>query len=176
MADPTPQELLEEMFPPTRLTIGGLDWVEANPDNTTIERDVYIMTKARAANLDGFRADVDFESAPEVEAILREILGRILDSGMFFDMLSGLLVIDGEEWSPQGAVKAKEVFRSVKDKETKDKMLHACAKLVLGFFIGAVGASTPSRKSSGRRRGPTAVKPASTEVESPLPEAPVAAV
>jgi len=149
MPDPTPAELLQEMFPPVRLVINGTAWVEVDADQTTIERDIYIMTKARTAHLDGFRADADFDSHLQVEGVLREILGRILESGMFFDLLAGLLVAEGTPWTKAGTQRAMEIFRAVTDKETKDKMLNACAKLVLGFFIGAVSASMPTPKSSG---------------------------
>lgn len=142
------QDELATLFPPVRFPAGGVMWVECDPQQTTIERDVYVMAKTRASRLDGLRADLDFDAPEAIEGLLREILGRILESGTFFDLLAGLLVPEGQTWTSAGAAKAVDIFKGVTDADAKDRMLNACAKLVLSFFIGAVSASMPSPNSS----------------------------
>lgn len=118
-----------------RITIGGRGFVPAT--DPTGEHHIYLTRHIRAAGLHGLRG------LPEAErlALADPVLDRVLESGHTFPILAGLLVPEGQDWTPALASETQQFLRGVRGEEALAQLTDVIVALLLGFFVGPTSSS-----------------------------------
>ncbi len=100
-----------------------------------------------------------------------DLVVQLYRSGKREHILAGLLVEQGERWSPETAEKNAAYFADITDRESKASMAEALVPLLADFFLNGLGLSTgspsastpaPSSEPAPPKRGKRSTKRAAT--------------
>ena len=125
------------------------------PTKTTLEQDLYILERFRAAGMEDSTLELSDEN--KLVAATEKMLIQAYSSGTLFELLAGMLVEDGVKWSPQQARQNAEFFANLEEPEDKANIQSALVGTVLSFFFNAPESSKTFPKSSARAKAQGAV-------------------
>jgi hypothetical protein len=115
-------------------------------DSTQIDQDAYVMKRMREAGLvkmwDGFNPKTDTLSQL-IEAIIFDAFER----GVLWEILGGILVEDGIEWTRAIALANANTFRRVTDPIEKEALFANIADVLIDFLGNAAAWSATSPES-----------------------------
>ena len=114
----------------------------------TFEQDVWVMAQVRRAGLDRFVMRPDELATDFVERLLFEVAA----SGALLPLLAGLLVPDGQAWSPSVALESQQAFAMATDAKEKAQLRGEVASLLAGFFEKGIASAWISRSASNGAR------------------------
>lgn len=100
-----------------------------------------------------------------------DLLGAVLASGAASPLLAGLLVEDGQPWTPEGAKANRAFFGALTDPGEKAQLSGMLETLLLDFFVVA-GKSSPASPPSSAI-GATTTTSTTSPTTTATPSAPV---
>lgn len=129
---------------PQTITLGGRDFVPVL--TSTIEHDYWLMSKIRAAGLD----HIDKREEETAEAFVTRLLVEVIDSGVAFDLLGGLLLpiaFVPEAWTPACAIETANFIKRLTAPVDKAIVQSQTISLLIGFFENGLSSLTISPNS-----------------------------
>jgi len=127
------------------MTIGGIRWRAI--ESSTLDHDFYVTRKAEAA---GVRGAVPNKGESHT-AMAERLLWKIMESGLAFDLLAGMLLpveMLDDRWTEELALKHSEFFRRLTGKDDKDVILGSIVAMLIGFFDAGRASLPPSAIAS----------------------------
>lgn len=110
---------------------------------TSMDQDNYIMKQSMQAGLDEAQLALA-ASGDDLERGVKLLLVKAYESGALFRLLAGILIEEGEEWTPQSADANADFFRKSRDPEAKRNLYPAMVGAIIGFFENGDGLSRTS--------------------------------
>jgi hypothetical protein len=138
------------------MIIAGRTFARTGP--TSMAHDAYLMKRWRRFGLSTLAPIVSSGKRAPEEVIGAEIDRLIVDafeSGLLYEVLAGMLVEQGVEWSPEWAAEATTFFSKITAKTDKTIIYESLSDIITDFFAHAVDWIVTSRSSSS----PTAITP-----------------
>lgn len=143
----------------------------APAEQTTARQDGWIIGQCGDAGITKFIGKTMDEST------MVDLVVQLYRSGKREHILAGLLVEQGEKWSPESAERNADYFANLTDREAKAALSEALIPLLGDFFLNGLGLSTgsPSASSPTAADTPSAPTPRSRAKRSTKPTAPAPA-
>lgn len=142
------------------VTLGERRYVAASLDDMAFPQYAWVSAASERAGLgqemidrlepllDGALSGEKPVTEQQASAFVRAIVNRAYENGAYLDLLAGLLVEEGVEWSEEYAEETKEALRKLKGVENVSKVSLVLGEAVLSFFWSAVASMTTFQKSS----------------------------
>ena len=114
---------------------------------TTLENDLCIMKHMRESGL----SDCTPNQGEDAQAFGMRLLYSIIESGITFELLGGLLMpeeMPDETWSPAQSKATAAALRKVTAPEDKEQIQKIIIELVSHFFVAGLRCSKPSPAAS----------------------------
>jgi hypothetical protein len=132
---------------PIMITLDGRSFQGIGQDLTAIQDD-YITAQLRLA--DAFPIILRLNNKKEdPEACSQELLTNILERGLKYRILAGVLTEAGKPWTQEAAERNAESFSRIVSAAEKELMNAEVVALVLNFFLFATQSLRTSQNSSG---------------------------
>lgn len=130
---------------PTFITLLGRKFAPSK--HMTIDRDMYVMSLMRKANITKLFERKDRSPTFELDALAEEILTAAFDSGKMFEMTAAVIDEDGVKWTREGSIKLAQWLSEIEDQEAKQTLMQYIAAVILGFFVNGPAFSTTLEES-----------------------------
>lgn len=111
--------------------------------NTTFEQDLFIMERVDATGADS----LELKGENDLTAFAQKTILDAYRSGKLFELVAGMLVEDGKEWSPEAAKVNALFFAGLRDKADKEALHESMVAALLSFFLNAVSSFSTSPNS-----------------------------
>ena len=125
---------------PGTYTIDGRVYREI--DRSTIANDFYVMRQMRAAGLDAMK-----QTGETVDGFADRILSAVIENGVPFALLGGLLLPEGvadEQWTSNHAEATAARLAGATSREDKALIQKLIIQAITGFFAAGLLSSKPS--------------------------------
>jgi hypothetical protein len=142
------------------IRLGGRVFVPTQEDDMTFDQFAWIQTASEKAGLGRelmgivepmLKKVLETEEAvtdDEAEDLTARIVSRCYEQRAHLDVLSGLLVEKGKQWSPDHAEEMKKVFGGLKGKDDIAKANAVLAEAILSFFWNGLASTRIFQNSS----------------------------
>lgn len=157
------------------VTLGGRVFVASNAEEMTFDQYAWVQMSADKAGLGTELVErlgpvlnraLDEEvalSENEAEELTNAIVMRCYEQRAHVELLSGILVQKGEEWTYESATENREFLGTMKGKADIEVANIILAQAIVGFFWSGLDSMLSSQKSSPLAQ---AVRRVRTETES----------
>jgi hypothetical protein len=149
-------------LPDVEITVQGRTFRPAK--RTTIAQDMYARKMLKVAGLETFVQHINLRTF-DLDELAEEIILTAYETGVLFNVLAGLLVEDGVQWTRERAEETALFFEQVSDPDDKNALLQPIAGVVLSFFVNAIGSIETSETVSltPQSQGPEAQPPGTSD-------------
>ena len=115
--------------------------------NMTLERDMYVMSLMKSANIAKLFERKGNSPTFELDELAEAIIVAAFESGKMFEMTAAILDEEGVKWTRAGSVKLADWMSEITDREAKDILMQYIAVVILGFFLNGPGFSATLEES-----------------------------
>lgn len=117
--------------------------------NPTFEQDLMISSILMDLGLDDLDPkDAIAKGGKQLKSEVKNVIVRAYESGRLFELTAAVLEEVGTEWARECVLPNSEFFRTLRDREDKQKLNALQSSMLVGFWLGALASSVTSTSSS----------------------------